>query len=197
MGACVKKTFLAGLLGGLVVFVWGSFSHTVLPLGTLGLSSLTNEAPLVAALQQSGATSGWYLLPGVDLNRPQTADEEKAWLAKYRSGPNAFLIYNAQGTEAISPARLGSELASNIAAALIGAFVLRNLAGGLCRRAGMVALLGLFGWLSLCVSLGIWYRFPGAFLMGSMIDELISWFLAGLAMAWVLKRLPATSQGTG
>ena len=48
--------------------------------------------------------------------------------------------------------------------------------------------LGLFSWLTLSVPYWNWYRFPLDFTMGSLLEQVRGWMLAGIAMAWWLGR---------
>jgi hypothetical protein len=54
------------------------------------------------------------------------------------------------------------------------------------RRVLAIALLGLFGWLSLIVSYWIWYGYPSAYILGEGINEVVGWVLAGLAIAKIV-----------
>jgi uncharacterized membrane protein len=51
--------------------------------------------------------------------------------------------------------------------------------------------MGLFAWLVVSVPYWNWYRFPLDFTLGSLIDNVAGWFLAGLVMAWWLGRREA------
>ena len=37
----MSRILIAGLVGGVIVFVWGAFSHMVLPIGEMGLSTMS------------------------------------------------------------------------------------------------------------------------------------------------------------
>ena len=37
------RLLLAGIVGGIVVFIWGAITHVVLPLGEMGIQNLPNE----------------------------------------------------------------------------------------------------------------------------------------------------------
>jgi len=39
----MTRVFLAGILGGIAMFVWTSIAHTVLPLGEAGIREIPNE----------------------------------------------------------------------------------------------------------------------------------------------------------
>lgn len=189
----MKRILLAGVVGGVVIFVWSAFSHMVLPLGGMGLRELPNEDEVVATLRQSVPESGLYLFPGFDMRENSSPEQQQAWQAKYSAGPVGMLVYQRNGGEALSPRQLLTELASNVGAALLLAWVLSPIGGGYARRVLASAFLGLFAWLSISASYWNWYGFPGAFIAAEGIDQFIGWGLAGLAMAAIMKRRRANA----
>ena len=57
---------LAGLLGAIAMFVWTSIAHIATPLATIGISRMSHEAPVLAAMQDGvGAKPGLYVFPGL------------------------------------------------------------------------------------------------------------------------------------
>ena len=59
-----KRILLAGVLGGVAMFIWTSIAHMALPLGEAGISEIPNEAAVLAAMQTSlGDKSGLYFYP--------------------------------------------------------------------------------------------------------------------------------------
>jgi hypothetical protein len=55
----MKRILLAGVLGGVAMFVWASIAHLVLPLGTTGIKEIPNEESVLAGMQtQMGGASG-------------------------------------------------------------------------------------------------------------------------------------------
>lgn len=179
----MKRIAIAAIAGGVIVFVWSAIAHMLLPIGEMGISTLPNEAPFIAALQ--GTQDGLYFFPGMDMSRKPTPEEQKAWEAKVAAGPTGILVYHPKG-EAMSPRQLSSELLTNVLAAAIAAWIASLLAAAYGRRVLAIALLGLFGWVSLILSYWIWYGFPSAFVLGEGITEVVGWFLAGLAIAKIV-----------
>ena len=182
------KIVVAGIVAGVVVFIWSFVEHTVLSIGRMGVSSLPNEDAIVAVMKQSIHEPGFYFFPGMDMSKKPTPEEEKAWQAKYTAGPTGVLVYQPKGGQVFSPRQLAVELLSDIAAALVAGLVLAQISGGLGMRAFLVALFGLFGWLSITVSYWNWYGFPGAFSLGEAIDQVVGWFLGGVVLAAMVKR---------
>jgi hypothetical protein len=46
-----KRIILAGVLGGIAMFIWTSIAHMMLPLGEAGIGEIPNEAAVLAAMQ--------------------------------------------------------------------------------------------------------------------------------------------------
>ena len=191
------KLVVAGIVGGIVLFTWGAMSHVVLGLGSAGVKSIPNEDIVLAALRANIDAPGFYFFPGVDMKAKGSKEEQaarmKAWEEKLRAGPTGILVYQPTGNEAMEVKRLLIELLSNIAAALIAAFLLSHMIGGYGLRVVAVTLLGVLASVTIDVSYWNWYRFPGNYMAFTFLDQLIAWFLAGLVMAAMVpsRRAPA------
>lgn len=186
-----KKIVLAGVLGGLVMFIWGAVSHMLLPLGEIGIKEIPNEGPVLAAMQQAIHEPGFYFFPGMGVPH-NTADEAatKAWEEKYRRGPIGVLVYRPQGTEMMTPGQLLNELGSNILAMLIAAYLLAQAAGNMASfgaRVVFVGLLGLLASFAILCSYWNWYAFPTDFILAGMLDEVLGFSLAGVVLAAMIK----------
>lgn len=184
----MKKSLIAGLVGGLIVFVWGAFSHMVLPLGEMGFSILPNEDPVLEALKSNITEPGLYFFPGMSHMREATPEEMKAWEEKYKAGPIGLLLFNPQGEAPMSPRQLGMELFTNVLAASIIAIVLSSMSVSIIQGSFFSALLGLFAWLSISASYWNWYSFPSIFILAEGFDQVISWLLGGLAITAIVKK---------
>lgn len=179
------RVLLAGLLGGILVFGWGAFSHMVLQVGDMGVKSLPDAA--APALSTSLTEHGFYFFPGLD-EKNATPEQMTAWEAKYKAGPRGVVVFDPTGDDPMSFRQLGQEFASCFGAALILSMVVRGLS---CRYIGRVAAcagMGIFTWMSLSVSYATWYRFPWDFTAGQLIDQVAGWAIAGVAIAGVVGR---------
>ena len=66
----MKRIFLAGLLGGIAMFIWTSIAHMALPLGEAGIREIPNEAAVLSAMQSNIAEKpGFIIFPGWGLAR--------------------------------------------------------------------------------------------------------------------------------
>jgi hypothetical protein len=170
------RIIIAGLLGGIAMYVWASVAHIATPLGNTGISVIPNEAPVTAALKASlGDKEGLYIYPASNM-QGQTAP-----------GPSGILAYTP-GQMEMTPATLAAEFAVELVEALIAA-VLLSLAAlrGYVARVGFVGLVGLAAVMSTNPSYAIWYRFPTSYTLAQMFTDLVGYLVAGLVIAAVLK----------
>jgi hypothetical protein len=58
------RILLAGVLGGIAMFVWTSLAHMALPLGEAGIGEILNESAVLSAIQSSmGDKTSLYIFP--------------------------------------------------------------------------------------------------------------------------------------
>jgi hypothetical protein len=190
----MNRVLLAGLVGGIVMFIWSSISHTVLPLGEAGIRSLPQEEPVLAAMREAVSEPGFYFFPGMDMSSEPSADEQRAWEERIRQGPAGLIVIDPDGHEPMPPSTLFIELISNIIAATLAAFILAKLTAAPGSRVVDAAVFGLVGWFSLSVSYWNWWKFPSAMILAEGVDQLVGWTLAGFAMAMLLKPKAAAAR---
>jgi hypothetical protein len=181
------RLILAGILAGVVMFMWGGIAHMALPLGKMGIQSLPGEETVLSALQTSIPADGLYFFPGMDMSRKPTPDEQRAWEAKYMAGPHGIIVYHGQGSSPLSPRQLLVELVANILACIVAALVLTRVVAGFGSRVMAATGFGLIAWLSVSASYWIWYGFPRPFALAEAVDQVVGWFLAGLVLAALLR----------
>jgi hypothetical protein len=182
------RLIIAAVLGGLIMFVWGAVGHMFLGIGEAGVSPMPNESVMAAAMKANITDAGLYTLPGIDMKKTKTPDEEAAFAAKYKEGPIALLVYRPTGDEIMSPKQLGIELASNIAAALVVGMILTFAAVSWGRGVIISTLVGLAAWLSINVSYWNWYGFPTNFVTSELIEQVVGWLLSGFVLGYILRR---------
>ena len=186
-----KKILLAGVLGGLAMFIWGAVSHMALNIGASSMKSMQNEKTVIAAMKENMKESGLYLFPGGVPSNDMTAEQRKEVMRKWEQGPSGFLVFHPEGMPAMGAKTLSTELFSNILAALVAAFLLSQALGTLTSfgsRVLFVALIGLVPFLGLSVSYWNWYGFPTGFTFAELVDQVGGFALAGLVLAAMVKR---------
>lgn len=197
----MTRIFLAGLLGGIAMFIWTYLAYTVLPLGYIGTRGIPNETAVLDALQKNiGEKSGVYIFPGPMLG-PNRTDEQKAKamdhlaesVARYPSG---ILMYNAAGARPIEMFRwLSVDFVTELAEAFLAVFLLsRTRLTTFGARARFVLVTGILVAIGTNVSYWIWYGFSGSYILAYMFIQVVGFLCVGLVAALVLKKqtLPAT-----
>ena len=193
----MARGILAGLVGGVIVFFWGAVSHMALPLGMVGVKSIPNENAVLQAMTETIQEPGLYYFPGYDRTKPMSKADQDAWAEKARTGPSGLLVVTPTGGEAMTPKQLFTEFASNVLSALLAAYLVAQVAGGYWSRVRFLVLIGLFGWLTIQVSYWNWFKYPTDYTLAAALEEAIGWFLAGLAIATIVKPKAAVTTDPG
>jgi len=181
------RVILAAVLGGIVMFAWGAFSHMVLDLEGSMIHQIPNEAAVVAAMKENIKEDGVYALPGIDMTHQPPPEVMNAWAAAYEKGPTAMLFYHTTGTDVFTPHQFLVQFLADFGAALFGAIILFLGAVSWGRGVIISTLIGLGGWCALEIPYWDWYRFQWEFIRADLIDQVAAWFLAGLVMAFILR----------
>jgi hypothetical protein len=183
------RVLIAGLLGGIVFFFWGAIAHMALPIGEMGMRQASNEDPVIAALRDNLPGEGVYMVPGLAPEKMSDEAAAKAFSEKAKNNPNAFIVYQPVGRDALDMGpNLGIQAVVDIVSAIIVAWVLSLGALGFGRRVLAAGMLGLFSWLTVSVPWWNWYRFTTDFTIGSFLEQVVGWLIAGAAIAWWLGR---------
>ena len=184
----MKRVLLAGLLGGIGMFVWSSVAHMVLPLGMIGMQMMPNEqavlGPLAATL---GNANGMYIFPGMDLKAERGAAMQE-YEKKLAANPSGLLIYHPPGAKPMTPGQLVVEFLKEVLQAFLAAWLLSKAwVKGYGARVGFVAVIGLAAAMTTSLSYWNWYGFPGDYTLSYMTMEFVGYVVAGAILAKILK----------
>ena len=184
------RIVIAGLIGGVAMFLWGALSHMLLPIGEMGLKVPTEQAAALRTLGSTVQGPGVYMYPSPA--REDWNDQAKmaAFAESARGLPYAFVVYQPGGNpvNASMAPSLAKQWVSDTLAAMVAAWVMALGAFGFGRRVLIAAALGTFAWLAISVPQWNWYQFPLDFTLGSLLGQVIGWTASGTAMAWWLGR---------
>ena len=193
-----KRILIGGIVGGLIMFIWGFLSHTVLMLGDAGLKSI-EPAPsdaFAAAAKAAFKESGLYYFPHYDwqavmkLPKEQREAADKAYGEKVKNGPSGMVVYVSSKPEGTDMSReLAGEFATNVVTCLILALLLSQLKDSTrysCRVC-FCATVGLLAGIAVNVPQWNWYKYPGVFSAAQVADHTIGFALVGLFLAWLMK----------
>ena len=186
-----KRVILAGILGGVVMFLWGGLWHDALPTAFLGLRSLPNEATVRGVMEANVHEPGMYLFPGFGVPDDAPFSEKKAGMQKVVQsgiqGPTGVLIYNPGGT-GLTAKMLVTECVTDVLQALLVAFLLAQI--GVKRfasRLGFAFVVGIVAAITTNISLWNFYRFPASWVVGQITYLVLGYFLIGLVVAAIVK----------
>jgi hypothetical protein len=178
------RIVIAGILGGIAMFIWTSIAHVATPLGSVGLKTMPNEAAVVTTLHGAlGERSGLYFFPG--MGSASDSGSMAAQEAKMRSGPSGLLAYNAPTTPGMTGRQLIVEFAAEVVEAILAA-VLISLTAGLWPRMRVALVIGVIAAITTNVSYWNWYGFSGDYTAAAAFVELVKYLVAGAVVAAVL-----------
>ncbi len=189
------RIILAGVLGGIAMFIWTSIAHMALPLGHAGIRELPNEEKVLAALQTVlGDNSGLYLFPGLGVGDHPTREQEKEAMTHYSeklaNNPAGLLLYYRAGVRSLAMGRwLTIEFLTELLEAILVVFLLaQTRIGSFAGRVGFVFVAGILAAIATNVSYWNWYGFPKRYIAAYMFIQIVGFLCIGLVAALVLRR---------
>jgi hypothetical protein len=189
----MKRILLAGILGGLTLFIWLFVAHELLGLGEVGVKEIPNEAAVLGAMQAAIPDTGFYIFPGFGLGPKPTREQQNAampeYMKKYEKSGHGVLIYHPPSGPFNFGILLGREFGLNVLQALLAAWLLSCAASGrtYAGRVAFVAVAGILAAMSTNVEYWNWYDFPGNYIAGYMTTQVSGFILAGLVIAAFVK----------
>jgi hypothetical protein len=194
-----RRVLLAGILGGIAMFLWSSVAHVILPLGQTGIKEIPNEASVLSAMYTSlGEKSGMYMFPGIELGVHPTREQEHAAMQHYgeklAGNPSGLLIYHPPGAKALTPGQLATEFLTELVEALIVVFLLaQTRLTSFGSRVGFVSLVGVLAVITTNISYWNWYGFPARYTAAYMTIEIVGYLVIGIVSALVMRNSAAKS----
>jgi len=175
------RILLAGLAGGIVMFLWSFVAHEFTPLAMVGVHTLPNESVTIANLASSiGDRPGLYLFPFDMDAKPSAA-----------TAPGGFLVYNPHSPLAMTPRNLIVEFVTELVESILAALLLAQTAlAAYAMRVGFVTLVGITGAIVTNIPYWNWYAFPLDYTLAYSLIEIVAFLAAGLAIAALVKPKP-------
>ena len=196
-----RRILLAGVLGGIAMFLWSAVAHMATPLATTGVSEIPNEAAVLKELQGSiGHANGFYFFPGTGLPADATSAQKQEAMRdsqkRLDASPSGILIYHPPGRQGITPTRLGRELGIEIVESLLLAFLLSlTTLRTMGSRVGFALLVGVTAAITTNMPYWNWYGFPKSYTVAYMTIEIVAYLVSGIVIALVAGR--GTSRASG
>ena len=185
----MKKLVIPSLLAAIVIMIWSFISWTQIGWHKIDIENLPNGDALAEQMKESINEPGIYIYPG----HPEGGDDAdmEEWTNKYKTGPLVnFMVYNPAGTDPMNPMQYIKSIIINFIAAFIaGVLLMMTLAQNpsYWRRVIFVMMLGLFAAFVGPFVEWNWWGFPLGYTLVNVADYCITWFFAGLVLAWRIK----------
>ena len=190
------RILLAGILGGIVMFIWNFVAHDLLPLGEMGVRLIPNEDAVTSVLQTNlGDNSGFYVFPSGGLTPGATREQKQAAMKKAEeqmaAGAGGVLIYRPKRTFNF-PKRLGIEFATEVIESLLAVFLLAQTGiRGFGGKVGFIFTAGILAAIVTNVPYANWYGFPKDFTLAQMLMTVVGYLLIGIVAALIIGRRSA------
>jgi hypothetical protein len=179
----MKRLLLAGLCAGIAMYIWSTIAHVVLPLGSMGLSQIPNEQPVLAALNASlGSNGGLYIFPSMD---PKGSMDD--YSKKLATSPSGILAYTPPGAKALDPSQLITEFFTEMVEAFLIVFLLPAKFTTVSARTGFAATMGLLAAIVTNISYWNWYHFSATYTASYMLVEIVGFTIAGAVAGLILR----------
>ena len=192
------RVLLAGILGGIVMFIWTSIAHMALPLGEAGITEIPNESAVLNSMQSNiGDKTGLYIFPGLGVGKNASRQEKneamKRMSEKIAANPSGIRMYHAPGRPFAFGKSLGIEFGTELLESISVVFLLaQTRIASFAGRVGFVFVAGILAAITTNVSYWNWYGFPSVYTASYMLIEIVGFILVGVAAGLVLrKRSPA------
>jgi ABC-type antimicrobial peptide transport system permease subunit len=182
-----KSVLLGGLLGGIVVFIWGAISWMALPLHNATLLKFKDEAAVTAVVAANAPAAGVYLLPNAHadvagMTAEQRKAREEAAMKQWGAGPTALVAVRLGGVTSMTLFLIVG-LLTNVVAGLLVAWLASKTSGAYWGKVGFVVVIALVAGLLTNLPEWNWWGFSTSFTAVAFVDHVVGWFLGGLVIA--------------
>lgn len=189
----MKKIMLSGIIGGIVLTIWGVLSWMVFSFHEDTIKPMPNEEQIAAMLKESIHEQGVYMLPSYppDLKGEEQEAAMKLWEERYKKGPIATVFYRPIGSEPMMTSQFIYGIIINIMSALLAAWFLSRstaVTQSYFARVSFVALLAVFASVAVHMLDWNWMLHPFKYTTSMIVDLLIGWILVGLVIAAIIRQ---------
>lgn len=173
MGRYIK----AGIVGGIVIFIWSMVSWMVLPWHMATVHSFKDEKAVTQMLEANALKPGIYYSPA--WNSTQTVNPE--------SVPTVFAAIQFNGKTSMTTPMIISLLTQIVAAIFVAWLLGRTRGLNYFSRVSFVVIFALAAGIVSEVPYWNWFGFDVQYILVAIADLLIGWFFAGLVLAKMVR----------
>jgi len=184
----MNKLIVPSLLAAVAVFIWTAISWMLLGWHEVDMKGITDSS-LAKQMQTSMTEPGIYFYPGYSETGEELSMEE--WTELRKAGPMVhFMVYDPVGAEwNMGTSMIKSFIINFISAFIAGVLLMMTLAQNpsFWRRVIFVMMLGMFAAFVGPFIEWNWWSYPTGYSMINAVDFCVTWFFAGLVLAWRIK----------
>ena len=191
----MKRLITGGIVGGIALFMWGFVSWVVLTWHFDTVRHDSGVMTVVEDIEDHLQETGVYYFPPMTTMRPDETEME-AYTELHKNSPSGMIFYNAEHLNPTSPSRLFVGFLADAGAALFATLLLIVALPSLPKywgRVVYVAALGVFAIFAIRMVDGVFFNLPIRWTMNMILDTAISWMLAGLVLAAIVRPPKTTS----
>lgn len=174
MSTCIK----AGLLGGIILFIWSAISWMYVPWHSATLNQFKDEKAVSEVIIANAPQSGIYLLPSTQM--AETLEQSPEMVM--------FSSVHQVGTQSRWMQGAVSLVTQVISALLVAWLLCKTNRLSYFGRVGFVMVFALAASFIAHVPYWNWFYFNSQFTLVQIADLLIGWFLAALVMAGICRQ---------
>lgn len=184
------KKILASIVGGVLIFIWQSLSWTVLPIHLNSTKHTPNQDTILSVLKTNITEEGLYYLPSLDMSKHPTSEQHNEFYTQQTGKPWAMISYHFENP-GMDPMQFVKGIIINIVSAFL---VVMIITGMKINEMDLFKILGVTMLFPLIVTMqGVmtdvnWWNTPSHFYIGTIIDLVMGWLLAGLWFGYYLKK---------
>ncbi len=185
----LRSAWKGALAGGVVLFVWGFVSWTILPWHDMTLSTFADEDEVARVVRANASGRGIYLYPG-ERHEPGMTPEEveaakQAVVDKMRRGPFLFVSYVDRGTASMAGPLIIGFVCQVFGALALTLIVLFSRERRFWNRVSIVVLVAVAASALCYLPQWNWFGFADGYTRVAILDLVAATFLAGMAIAKV------------
>lgn len=185
----MKKRFIfASLLGGFIAFVWSFVSWMVIPWHMNNLHRFENPVQVSEAIKQNAPTDGVYVLHPME-TCPQ---DSMGQMNEAMCDPQAPFVFACVKRVPLFTGQMSHLIYALIIEFIAGFFICWLLVNskshrGYWDRVTFVTIIALVAGILVYLPGWNWWGFPVSYTAIGMLDLVIAWFLAGLAISKLIR----------
>ena len=189
-----SKILKCGIIGGLIVFVWGLISWMILPWHERSLNHFKDEKKVYEVIKENAPESGIYILPNMYAYRDgmSRSERNKMIISQQKMMANGPVVFASISRDGVGKVMLKPFVISLfiqiVGAGIITWLLLQTKIVVYKKQVEFITVAGLLVGVLGILPAWNWWAYSTSYTAVLIADLVIGWCLAGLAMGKLLKR---------